>query len=199
MRLKPISARLAALSISSRQSRMTSGLRRVSTPPAPMQNTNAETTMNQVMLMSESPAGHLHRLALGALALGLQRRRADVAAGGLGHRARADRREQVADADPPSIVQRRDAPAAAREHDRADGGDEQQDRRGLEGEEELGQQQRADVARRAEGVRAGRVAGALGVERLEPAAEHGDADLDQERPREEEGQRLAAAPGRAAE
>src|SRR4051812_37665734 len=118
MRLKPISARLAALSISSRQSRMTSGLRRVSTPAAPMQNTNAETTMNQLMLMS--PPGHLHRLALRPLALGLQRRRADVAAGRLRHRAGPDRRQQLADADALLLVERRDAAAAAREHHRAD-------------------------------------------------------------------------------
>src|SRR3954454_11779443 len=119
MRLKPISARFAALSISSRQSRMTSGLRRVSTPAAPMQNTNAETTMNQLMLMSDSPARRLHRLALGALALGLQRGCPDVPAGRLGHRAGAERGEEVGHADRVHLlVERGDAPAAAREYDR---------------------------------------------------------------------------------
>ena len=54
MREKAISARLAALSISSRQSRITSGLRRVSTPPAPMQKISAETTRYQPMLTQRS-------------------------------------------------------------------------------------------------------------------------------------------------
>ena len=49
MREKATSARFPAFSISSRQSRITSGLRRVSTPAAPMQKMNAERTTNQVM------------------------------------------------------------------------------------------------------------------------------------------------------
>jgi hypothetical protein len=47
-REKPTSARLAALSISSMHSRITSGLRRTSTPPAPMQKMSAETMRYQV-------------------------------------------------------------------------------------------------------------------------------------------------------
>ena len=51
MREKATSARLPALSISSRQSRITSGLRRTSTPPAPIEKTSAETTRYQSMLI----------------------------------------------------------------------------------------------------------------------------------------------------
>ena len=51
-RAKATSARFAALSISSRQSRTTSGLRRVSTPPAPMQKISAETIRYQIRLIS---------------------------------------------------------------------------------------------------------------------------------------------------
>ena len=49
MREKAISARLPAFSISSSESSTTSGLRRVSTPVAPMQKRNAERTTNQLM------------------------------------------------------------------------------------------------------------------------------------------------------
>ena len=49
MREKAISARFAALSISSRQSRMTSGLRRVSTPAAPIVKISALTARYQPM------------------------------------------------------------------------------------------------------------------------------------------------------
>ena len=54
---------------------------------------------------------------------------------------------QVGDRDLARVLQ---AGAAAREHDRADGGDEQQDRGDLEREQEVGQQQPADLGRRAE-------------------------------------------------
>ena len=47
MRENAISARLPAFSISSRQSRITSGLRRVSTPAAPMAKMNADSTRYQ--------------------------------------------------------------------------------------------------------------------------------------------------------
>ena len=56
-REKATSARFAAFSISSRQSRITSGLRRVSTPPAPMQKISAETTRYQVMLIAAGGPG----------------------------------------------------------------------------------------------------------------------------------------------
>src|SRR6266511_5423537 len=48
-RPKASSARLPALSISSRHSRMTSGLRRISTPAAPVAKSSAERTRYQVM------------------------------------------------------------------------------------------------------------------------------------------------------
>ena len=61
MRENAISARLPALSISSRQSRITSGLRRTSTPAAPTQKISAETTRYQAMVTSRpalpSPPG----------------------------------------------------------------------------------------------------------------------------------------------
>ena len=63
-----------------------------------------------------------------------------------------------------------EAAAAAGQHDRADGGDQQQEGGDLEGEQEARQQQLADVAGRAEGVRAGRVAGAVAVDRLQARA-----------------------------
>src|SRR5690349_17865007 len=109
MRLNAISARFAAFSISSRHSRITSGLRRVSTPPAPIEKTIALTTRNQAMFTGASPAA--------LLALGLLLARAAGWVGrslqdpdGLGHRAGAQR---------PRAVQRRaalvvhDAAAAA--------------------------------------------------------------------------------------
>src|SRR3954463_4365688 len=64
-RAKATSARLAPLSMSSRQSRITSGLRRVSTPPAPMQKISAGTIRYQVrgtLLSLGRPAGLDHGL-----------------------------------------------------------------------------------------------------------------------------------------
>src|SRR3954454_16446541 len=49
MRANATSARLPAFSISSRQIRITSGLRRVSTPVTPMQKMNADSTRYQAM------------------------------------------------------------------------------------------------------------------------------------------------------
>ena len=49
MRANAASARLPAFSISSRQIRTTSGLRRVSTPAAPMQKISADRTRYQTM------------------------------------------------------------------------------------------------------------------------------------------------------
>ena len=61
----------------------------------------------------------------------------------LGHRADAGRQPEVHDRDAIGLVGA-DAAAPAREHDGADGGDEQQERRDLEGQQELRQQQLAD-------------------------------------------------------
>ena len=68
MRAKAISARLPAFSISSRQSRITSGLRRVSTPAAPMQKMTAERTTYQVMSIRASSPGSAPRGRAGACA-----------------------------------------------------------------------------------------------------------------------------------
>src|SRR5438270_7729818 len=99
MRLKATSARFAAFSISSRQSRTTRGLRRVSTPAAPMQKISAETVRYQPMFIREPRVPVRARLpaalvAVGARAaghpldLGLRRRYVgNPDAGGLGHRA----------------------------------------------------------------------------------------------------------------
>src|SRR5438552_12911896 len=112
MREKAISARLPAFSISSRQSRMTSGLRRISTPPAPIANRRPERTRYQLTSTSAAPL-----------------------------------------------------PAPSGEHDRADGGDQEQHRGGLEDDQEALQQQVADLRRGAEVAGQGRP---LGADRLEP-------------------------------
>src|SRR3954451_23308645 len=139
MRLKPSSARLPAFSISSRQSRMTSGLRRVSTPATPMAKMNAESTMYQVMSKGLVPgaavgdrvAGALGGAGSGARGLGLGAAQ-DRRLGGTGRRS--DRTG--------GLPGRLGQPAAlAREHDRADGGDRQQNRRDLERDQELLQEQ----------------------------------------------------------
>src|ERR687886_834949 len=61
IRANAISAMFAALSMSSRQSSTTSGLRRVSTPPAPIANTSAETTRNQLTFTARPPAARRSR------------------------------------------------------------------------------------------------------------------------------------------
>src|SRR3954462_6933458 len=115
MRAKAISAMFAALSMSSRQSSTTSGLRRVSTPPAPMQNTSAETTRYQPMLIASAPVGghRWPRSSNDALSRDvlprcagpdrrLERavlRRARAALDGLGHRADAGRAQERHGAD----------------------------------------------------------------------------------------------------
>src|SRR6476469_3058649 len=126
IRENAMSAMFAALSMSSRQRSTTSGLRRVSTPPAPMQNTSAETIRNQSMFIASTPAGGRRwprssndaqspdalRRRLGALGrpaggAGVLRRaeaadrRADPALDRLGHRADARRAQERhrADAD----------------------------------------------------------------------------------------------------
>ena len=132
MRLKATSARFAALSMSSRQSRITSGLRRVSTPAAPMVNTSAETARYQPMCHAAPalpPSVGQPRARGVVLGLVGPRVRARRPAERLAHRAGAvghaeelgDRQATVAG-----------GAAPAREDDRADGRDEQQERRDLE-------------------------------------------------------------------
>ena len=145
MRLNAISARFAALSISSRQSRMTSGLRRVSTPPAPMQKTIADTTRYQPMFTSAS------RRSAAASAPCSRRRRA-VRAGRPADGPRASCRCPAGTRNRSATVICPSGPrsmpaAAAGEHDGADGGDQQQERRDLERQQELRQQQLADLRR----------------------------------------------------
>ena len=75
--------------------------------------------------------------------------------------------------------------AAAREHDAADGGDQQQEGRDLEGQQEAGQQQLPDVARGAVGVWPGRVAGAVGVDGLQTSSQQRDQQLNEHGARQE--------------
>src|ERR1700750_2442204 len=139
MRAYAISAMFAALSMSSRQSSTTSGLRRVSTPPAPMQNTRAETTRYQLMFTGRSPASSrrrrrpARRWSRGRRATRLAGRpggaetadrRADPALDGLGHRADAGRPQERHRADARLLLV--DPAAAAGEADRADGRAQQQ-------------------------------------------------------------------------
>src|SRR5690348_5455392 len=136
MRENATSARLAALSMSSRHSRITSGLRCVSTPAEPMQKMIAETLRYQPMaialpaaLAGLAVAGAADRLHLGGRhGLGGPR------PGGLGHRARPDR-ARSADLQLYLLVGPLEAAAATGQHDRADGRHEQQDRRDLEREQ----------------------------------------------------------------
>ena len=67
-----------------------------------------------------------------------------------------------------------DAAPATSQHDRADRRDQQQEGGRLEGEQEAGQQQVADVGGRAKRARARRVGGAVGVDRLQAGAEQRD-------------------------
>ena len=79
---KAISARLPAFSISSRQSRITSGLRRTSTPTAPSANMSAETTRYQEMFIDGSSSA-----ARGCPRSARASARDAVAGDALGHRA----------------------------------------------------------------------------------------------------------------
>src|SRR5205814_2592187 len=101
-RANAISARFAPLSMISTESRMISGLRRTSTPSAPVTNRSAARTRYQ-------PTSG------------------------------------------PCIVLQR--PRMLAEHDPADRGDEQHDRRHLEGEQVVGQEEPSDRGRRAKGTR----------------------------------------------
>src|ERR1700759_1025409 len=93
MRATATSASWAAWSISSRHSRIPSGLRCVSPPAAPMQKMIAETLRYQPMAIALPAA--LARLAVAGAAdrldLGRGRGLGGPRAGGLGHRARPDR------------------------------------------------------------------------------------------------------------
>src|SRR4051794_5623206 len=180
--------------MSSRQSRMTSGERRMRMPPAPMQKTMALTPRYQEMLKrsptssvlvsaSRSPVGRPLRLDLGAR-LGLPERALALPL------ALA---EQVADADRAGRLQ---ALAPAGEDDRADGRDQQQERRDLEGQQELGQQQLADLARRPEAAEEAR---AVRVQLRQAGAEDGDQQLDEQRAREQDGRAAQRGAGRGGE
>src|SRR3954447_2537929 len=89
-RLKATSARLAALSISSRHSRITTGLRRTRMPPAPMQNTIALTPRYQVMF-TPSSRGRAPGLEHRPLLLGPDRARAFGGGEQIAHADRARR------------------------------------------------------------------------------------------------------------
>src|SRR6476646_4099991 len=92
MRAKAISARLPALSMSSRQSRITSGLRRVSTPAPPRQKMNAEAIRYQATSMPSPPPSTVELVVL----LGLVRdARGQHRADRLGHRARVGRANEL--------------------------------------------------------------------------------------------------------
>src|SRR5437764_7329441 len=150
MRANATSARFAPFSISSRHSRITSGLRRVSTPPAPMQKIIAETTRYQpiaIALFVLAPRARADDLDFRLdLFLRLHDRAAD--APGLGHRPRPRRARR---ADPAlELLVGLEAATAPRQHDRADRGDQQQQRSDLEREQVLGQEQLADVPGRSE-------------------------------------------------
>src|SRR5665213_342345 len=140
MRLKATSARLAALSISSRRSRMTSGLGRTSTPTAPMLKMIAETARYQPMAISGPlpaalvavalvRAGNTERLCL-LVGLGVGGG-AGAQPGGLGHRPAERRAGRV---ELRSNLVLGEAAATAGENDGADRGDEQQQRGELERE-----------------------------------------------------------------
>ena len=197
IRENAMSAMFAALSISSRQSSMTSGLRRVSTPPAPMQNTSAETIRYQSMLTRALPRGrdsHGEHRAHGALGVAGSRP-AGRARGpacprpstGLGQRADAGGRRNDIALTRLLLV---DAAAAAREDDRADRGDQQQERGDLERDEELRQERLADLLGAAEADPHGR---ALGVSAASPEPSTA-IELDEQREREAERERALARP-----
>src|SRR4029450_3361745 len=139
MREKAISAMLAAFSMSSRQSRITSGLRRVSTPAAPIEKISALTTRYQSRLTSRPPSARAHQPGARAArdrsgrrpaprpTRELERLAPARAAARLRHRADVGRQPEVHDRDAVGVVLA-DAAAAAREHHGADGRDEQQER-----------------------------------------------------------------------
>src|SRR5690349_17711883 len=159
MRENATSARLAALSISSRHSRITSGLRCVSTPADPMQKMIAETARYQpiaISVWSSAPRSSPAALAgmgvargADALDLGRGHRLGDPRAGGLGHGAGVGRARS---ADPQSelLVGALQTAAATGEHDGTHGRNQQQDRSDLEREQVLGQEQGPDVGGSAE-------------------------------------------------
>src|SRR5262249_20698116 len=114
-RANAISARVAPFNMISTESRMVSGLRRTSTPIAPIVNSIAASTTYQVM------SGPCIRLFQGREAGAVVVGRLDVAAAGV-----------------------------CSEDDPADRGDEEHDRRHLECDQVVGEEQLADGCRRAE-------------------------------------------------
>ena len=88
--------RFAPFSISSRQRRITSGLRRTSTPPAPMQKISAETVRYQPIAMTSGRHHQPPRPGRGRSRSARPRaerlRPGRAQAGGLGHRARVGRK-----------------------------------------------------------------------------------------------------------
>src|ERR1700759_2826280 len=149
MRANATSARLAALSISSRHSRITSGLRCVSTPAAPMQKMIAETLRYQPMAIALPAA--LARLAVAGAADRLDLGRGHGLGGSRssGPRPRAPPdRARSADLQLELLVGAFETTAAAGQHDRTDGRHEQQDRGDFEREQVLGQEQAAEVSGR---------------------------------------------------
>ena len=181
MREKPISARLAAFSISSRQSRITSGLRRISTPPAPIAKISALTARYQAMLTARPTA----RIAPPASA---------IVAGPGRPRPRADRRRH-------SMPRQRRAPRcpsprprrAAREHDRADGGDEQQEGGDLERRSRKLVSSSVPIWPGVPKVRARTRRARRRADRLQPEPSSGDEQLD-ERARRRAARQAQAAP-----
>ena len=173
MRAKATSARLAALSISSRQSRITSGLRRDEhAAGADRRRSARETTRYQL---------DAHRHSAGAAG-----RRPRAESGSAGPRRPADasaivpmpaaadvhrpRRVGVGSPRPPRRRARMTAPTAAISS---------RNEATSKAQQELRQQQLADLRRACRSPR--RTAGALGVERLQAGAEHRDQQLDEQR------------------
>src|SRR5512146_880907 len=140
-RANAISARFAPFSMISTESRMISGLRRTSTPSAPVTKRSPARTRYQP---TSGPCIVLHRSRVGA------------------------------------------------EHDAADRGDEEHDRRHLEGQEMVGEEEPADRRRRAERAADVRLVGELAAGRERERDDH----LGEDRGRGED--RPDGLPGRAA-
>ena len=155
------------MSISSRQSRTTSGLRRVITPTAPSAKTIAETARYQAMRHRVAASG-----APPASAIVPRRPR----------RARPHaRRAALIGGASSSILLAEPAPAA-REHDARRRRRQQQEGGDLERRSrKLRQQQLADVRGRAEAVRGRARSRRRAVDRLQARAEQRDQQLDQQR------------------
>ena len=191
MREKAMSAMLAALSMSSRQSRIDERVAaREHAGGADREDQRADHQVPVDAHQPPSASDAARPRGLAAARAELERLARALPADRLGHRADVGRQPEVHDRDAVGLVGA-DAAAPAREHHGADGGDEQQEGGDLEGQQELRQQQLADLLRAAEARAHG---GAVGVERLQARAEHGDRQLDEERePEEHRDHPLAAA------